>query len=56
MHRTCFTKFYRRDESGQTMAEYGIALGVISVGVVLVMGLLSNAISTGIDEVASLIP
>ena len=38
-------------EEGQTMAEYGVVLAVIALGVVVALGLLSGAISSAIDKV-----
>jgi Flp pilus assembly pilin Flp len=38
-------------EEGQTMAEYGVVLAVIALGVVVALGLLSGAISTAINNV-----
>jgi Flp pilus assembly pilin Flp len=38
-------------EEGQTMAEYGVVLAVIAIGVVVALGLLSGAISTAIGNV-----
>jgi Flp pilus assembly pilin Flp len=38
-------------EEGQTMAEYGVVLAVIALGVVVALGLLSGAISGAIDKV-----
>ena len=44
-----------RDESGQTMAEYAVVLGVITIAVVVTLGLLSTAIqNTLINVIASL--
>lgn len=40
-----------RDESGQTMAEYAVVLGVITVGVVLVLTALSTAIKDTLTNV-----
>ncbi len=40
-------------EEGQTMAEYGVVLAVIAIGVVVALGLLSTAISTAIGNVIS---
>jgi Flp pilus assembly pilin Flp len=40
-------------EEGQTMAEYGVVLAVIALGVVVALGLLSGAISTAIKNVIS---
>jgi Flp pilus assembly pilin Flp len=38
-------------EEGQTMAEYGVVLAVIAIGVVVALGVLSGAISGAIDRV-----
>jgi Flp pilus assembly pilin Flp len=38
-------------EEGQTMAEYGVVLAVITAAVVLALGLLSGAISTALNTV-----
>jgi Flp pilus assembly pilin Flp len=35
-----------KEESGQTMAEYAVVLGVITIAVVVTLGLLSNKISS----------
>jgi Flp pilus assembly pilin Flp len=43
----------RKREEGQTMAEYGVVLAVITLGVVLALGILSGAISAAIEEVSS---
>jgi Flp pilus assembly pilin Flp len=40
-------------EEGQTMAEYGVILAVITVAVVTAIGLLSGAIGTALDTVRS---
>jgi Flp pilus assembly pilin Flp len=39
-------------EEGQTMAEYGVVLAVIALGVVVALGLLSGAISGAFDSVS----
>lgn len=44
------------DDRGQTMTEYVIVLGVISLGILLAMGVLSTAIGVAIEEVVALIP
>jgi Flp pilus assembly pilin Flp len=44
------------DEQGQTMTEYVIVLGVITLGILVAMGALSTAISVAIKEVVALIP
>jgi Flp pilus assembly pilin Flp len=41
----------RKREEGQTMAEYGVVLAVITLGVVLALGILSGAISEAINSV-----
>jgi Flp pilus assembly pilin Flp len=38
-------------ESGQTMAEYAVVLGVITIAVVVTLGLLSTAISNLLNNV-----
>jgi Flp pilus assembly pilin Flp len=44
--------FFRlKEEKGQTMAEYGVILAVITVGIVTALGFLSGAIQTAIDKV-----
>jgi Flp pilus assembly pilin Flp len=40
-----------RDESGQTMAEYAVVLGVITIAVVVTLGLLSTAIQNLLNNV-----
>jgi Flp pilus assembly pilin Flp len=42
----------RKREDGQTMAEYGVVLAVITIGVVLALGILSGAISAALERVA----
>ena len=41
----------RRDEAGQTMAEYAVVLGIITIAVVVTLGLLSTAISNTLNNV-----
>jgi Flp pilus assembly pilin Flp len=40
-----------RDESGQTMAEYAVVLGVITIAVVVTLGLLATAIQDTLNNV-----
>jgi Flp pilus assembly pilin Flp len=40
-----------RDEAGQTMAEYAVVLGVITIAVVVTLGLLSTAIKGTLSNV-----
>jgi Flp pilus assembly pilin Flp len=39
-------------EEGQTMAEYGVVLAVITIGVFIALGLLSGNITNAINTVA----
>ncbi len=43
----------RKREEGQTMAEYGVVLAVITLGVVIALGILSGAISDALDRVTT---
>jgi Flp pilus assembly pilin Flp len=45
-----------RDEEGQTMAEYGVVLGVITVLCIVAFTALSGAISGAIDAVTAILP
>ena len=42
-----------REEEGQTMAEYGVVLAVITLGIVGVLTLLSDGIESAITDVVS---
>ena len=42
-----------RDESGQTMAEYAVVLGVITIAVVLTLGVLAGKISSVLSSVVA---
>ena len=42
-----------REEQGQTMAEYGVVLAVITLIVVVALGFLSGAIASAIDKVTT---
>ncbi len=42
-------------EDGQTMAEYGVILAVITVGIVVALGLLSGGIQTAINSVVKVL-
>ena len=44
-----------RKEEGQTMAEYGVVLAVITVGAIAAFTLLSGGISKAINNVTSLL-
>jgi Flp pilus assembly pilin Flp len=45
-----------RREDGQTMAEYGVVLGVITVALVLIFGDLADAIKGTINKVIGVLP
>lgn len=40
-----------RSESGQTMAEYAVVMGVITLAIVLTLGLLTTAVSNALTSV-----
>jgi Flp pilus assembly pilin Flp len=46
----------RRHEEGQTMAEYGVVLAVITLAVVAAISLLSDNVRAAIEQVAGLLP
>jgi pilus assembly protein Flp/PilA len=46
----------RRGEEGQTMAEYGIVLAVITLAVIAAITLLGGNISNAINSVANVLP
>jgi pilus assembly protein Flp/PilA len=46
----------RRDERGQTMAEYGVVLAVIALAVVGGLTMLSGSLSSAFSAVASIFP
>ena len=52
-HNALYT--VRENEQGQTMAEYGVVLAVITLGVIVALGLLSGAIEKAFDSVRSVI-
>jgi Flp pilus assembly pilin Flp len=45
-----------RDESGQTMAEYGVVLALITLAVLAGLTLLSDNINSALTGVANLLP
>ena len=45
--------FQLRDEAGQTMAEYAVVLGVITVAVVIALTALSTRISSVLGQITS---
>ncbi len=48
-----FVRANYRKEEGQTMAEYGVVLAVITLGVVVTLGLLSGGIKNALNGVIS---
>jgi len=46
-----FAKANYRKEEGQTMAEYGVVLAVITLGIVVTLGLLSGGINSALGRV-----
>jgi pilus assembly protein Flp/PilA len=46
----------RRDESGQTMAEYGVILALVTLAVLGAMTMLSGSISGALEAVAGVFP
>ena len=46
----------RRREEGQTMAEYGVVLAVITLAVITVFTALSGGISNAIQSVVDVLP
>lgn len=45
-----------REEPGQTMAEYGVVLTVVTIGIVAALALFSGAIERSILRAVALIP
>ena len=45
-----------REESGQTMAEYGVVLAVITIGVVVVLQTLAGGITNALTNVKKYLP
>jgi Flp pilus assembly pilin Flp len=48
-----FVRTNWRKEEGQTMAEYGVVLAVITLGIVATLGLLSGGINKALNSVIS---
>ncbi len=45
----------RDREEGQTMAEYGVILAVITVGIVVALGILSGGIEAALQKVTNVL-
>ena len=50
-----FAKASYRKEEGQTMAEYGVVLAVIAIGIVVTLGLLSGGINKALTSVINVL-
>ena len=50
------TAAFRRREDGQTMAEYGVVLAVITLAVIAAVSLLSDNVRNAITNTANLLP
>ena len=50
-----FFKLNLAREEGQTMAEYGVVLAVITVGIILALGALALAVSGKLNAVTSVL-
>lgn len=46
----------RRREDGQTMAEYGVVLAVITIAVIGAITLLSDNVRSALENVAAILP
>jgi Flp pilus assembly pilin Flp len=46
----------RHREEGQTMAEYGVVLAVITIAVIGAITLLSDNVRTALENVAAILP
>ena len=46
----------RTADDGQTMAEYGVVLGVLTIALVAVFGLLADDIEGAIDAIRAVLP
>lgn len=51
-----YTRQNWRKEEGQTMAEYGVVLAVITVGAIVAFTALSGGITGAINKVTGLLP
>lgn len=50
---TCSQSLDIREESGQTMAEYAVVLGVITLAIVTTLGALSGTISSAVTAIVA---
>ena len=56
MHKEVSSVANLKREDGQTMAEYGVVLAVITIGAVAVFTALSGGISGALNNVVGLLP
>jgi Flp pilus assembly pilin Flp len=50
------SKLFASHEEGQTMAEYAVILGVITIAVVVTLGTLSTSIQNALQAVIDILP
>lgn len=51
-----FARAACKREEGQTMAEYGVVLAVITVAIVLTLGALAGGINNALNAVTAVLP
>jgi pilus assembly protein Flp/PilA len=52
-----FTEAFRAaEESGQTMAEYGVVLALVTLAVLAALTMLGGNVSSALESVANLLP
>jgi Flp pilus assembly pilin Flp len=56
MRRVHIPQLTLREERGQTMAEYGVVLAVITIGVVVALTALAGGITNALNVVKSKLP
>jgi Flp pilus assembly pilin Flp len=56
LRRVHIAQLTLREERGQTMAEYGVVLAVITIGVVIALTALAGGITSALDLVKSKLP
>ena len=45
-----------QDDEGQTMAEYAVVLAVVTLGIILALGFLSDGINNALGNVTDILP
>ena len=56
LRRVHIAQLILREERGQTMAEYGVVLAVITIGVVIALTALAGGITNAMNAVKSKLP